>query len=371
MTAGELSPDWCLHPGEILAETLKAKGVRQSELANRTGLSAKHVNQMIKQLIGISPDVAILLERALDMPAQFWIEADARYQSYESRRRAAASLASYLPWADQFDRTTLVHHKIIGRGDIGTAVVEKVLKFFQVATPDAFRISWQQPSVSFRRSHAFSINEPNTALWLRLLERSAGDVEVASYNPRELRAVAGMIPRLTTMSLTDGFIAARAALADAGVALTFVRSVEGTRVCAATWWIDADRPAIGITERQRKPDIFWFNLLHEIGHVVLHPRRSSYLNFDGADHATDTAEAEADDFAGRLLIPGDADHQIAAARSHRDLLLIAARLGVGVPTVAGRHGRLTGQWQLASKLRGKIADKDIEALERVVNDPAA
>lgn len=345
--------------------------MRQSELASRTGLSTKHVNQMVKQLIGISPDVAILLERALGTPAQFWVKADADYQAYESRRRAEAALIQYQPWADQFDRTTLERHHIIDPADTGAPVVEKVLKFFQVATPAAFQISWQQPSVSFRRSHAFSIDEPNTALWLRLLELSAGDVEVAPYNPKALRRVAAAIPRLTTMNVADGFIAARAALADAGVALTFVRSVESTRVCAATWWIDADRPAIGITERHRKPDVFWFNLLHEVGHIVLHPRRSSYLNLDGTNHATDPAETEADDFASQLLFPGDTSSRIAAARSHRDLVLIAAQLGIGVPTIAGRHGKLTDKWQLAGQLRGKITDDDIAALEKAVDNPAA
>jgi len=119
---------------------LRSRGIHQSELASRTGLSAKHVNQMIKQLIGISPDVAILLERALGTPAQFWVKADADYQAYESRRLAEATLTQFQPWADQFDRTILERHHIIEPADTGTTVVEKVLKFFQVATPAAFQI---------------------------------------------------------------------------------------------------------------------------------------------------------------------------------------------------------------------------------------
>jgi HTH-type transcriptional regulator/antitoxin HigA len=83
----EFKPDWCLHPGEVLASVLEDQGVRQSELAERTGLSAKHVNQMIKKAIGISPDVAILLERTLGTPADFWIQAEADFQEQESRRK--------------------------------------------------------------------------------------------------------------------------------------------------------------------------------------------------------------------------------------------------------------------------------------------
>ena len=69
--------------------------------------------------------------------------------------------------------------------------------------------------------------------------------------------------------------------------ITFVREVERTRACAATWWMSADPAAIGITGRRRKPDIFWFNLLHEVEHIVLRPTRSSYLNFDNTQRLTD------------------------------------------------------------------------------------
>jgi HTH-type transcriptional regulator/antitoxin HigA len=353
----------------MLTNILEDRGLRQSELAERTGMSAKHVNQIIKKSIGISPDVAILLERALGVPADFWIQADAKYQEYASRRKAVTALASYRDWAAQFDRQTLQHHGILNPGDSDTTVVDKILKFFQVATPAAFEHTWIRPSVSFRRSQAFTIHEPNTALWLRLVERSAADVQVAPFNPRVLRKVAKALPGLTQMSVPDGFIAARAALAEAGVAVTFVREIRGTRVCAATWWITGDRPAIGITARHRRPDVFWFNLLHEVGHVVLHPRRESYLDLLTTD-PDDPAENEANDFASGLLFPGEASDRIARARSRQELVLIAAELRIGVPSVAGRHCRLTDDWRTFNKLRGSLSDDDIEALETAVAEAA-
>ena len=367
----ELKPDWGIHPGEVLATVLQRRGLRQSELAERTGLSAKHVNQMIKQTIGISADVAILLERALDVPADFWIKTDAAFQAYESRRRAEVALDQYREWAGKFDKGTLRRHGVIDATDRGITLVEKLLKLFQVATPSAFEQTWLHPSVSFRRSQAFTVDEPNTALWLRLVERSANDLPVAPFSPRLLRKVAQSIPAMTTMTVPNGFVAARAALAEAGVALTFIREVPRTRVCAATWWITAERPAIGITERHRRPDIFWFNLVHELGHIVRHPRRISFLNRDDTRDSTDPAEDEANAFAEETLFPGDSSQDIALARSQHDLIIIAARLGVGVPTVAGRYGNLTNNWRVASGLRETISDEDVVALEEIVeNTPA-
>lgn len=55
---GELAPGWSVHPGMILRRVLEDRGLRQSELAERTGLTAKHVNQIMTETIGISADVA-------------------------------------------------------------------------------------------------------------------------------------------------------------------------------------------------------------------------------------------------------------------------------------------------------------------------
>jgi hypothetical protein len=59
---------------------------------------------------------------------------------------------------------------------------------------------------------------------------------VPPLRPGALRKAARTVPVMTNLAVTDGFTAARAALAGAGVVLTFVREVPETRVYGATWW---------------------------------------------------------------------------------------------------------------------------------------
>jgi HTH-type transcriptional regulator / antitoxin HigA len=362
----EVLPDWSIHPGVILRQVLDQRGIRQSELAERAGLTAKHINQIATGNIGISPDVALLRERALGSPdAQFWVRAEADYQAYLSRQKAAAQLHAYAPWARKFDSATLRRHHITSPGDDPATMAEKILRFFGVASPEAFEQTWLRPRVSFRRSQAFTVAEQNTALWLRLVERSAEDVTVPPLRPGTLRKTARTIPAMTNLAITDGFTAARAALAEAGVVLTFVREVPETRVCGATWWLGAEQPVIGLTARGRKPDCFWFNLLHEVGHVLLHPRRTTFLDLDIDKTSVIPAEEQADDFAERTLLSDDARARIARATTREQLLLLAAGLGTGVTIIAGHHGHATGNWHVGGTLRGKITDADIDTLEEI------
>ena len=361
----EFTPDWSLHPGTILRDVLKQRGIRQSELAERTGLTAKHINQIVTGNIGISGDVALLLERTLGIDARIWTRADADYQAYASKQKARAQIGEFSAWADEFDTATLRRYDITGPGDDAAAKVEKILKFFGVASPEAFERTWLRPRVSFRRSQAFTVAEQNTALWLRLVERSSEGVTVSPLRPGALRRTARTIPAMTNLTITDGFTAARAALADAGVVLTFVREVPGTRVCGATWWLSAEQPVIGLTARGRKPDAFWFNLLHEVGHVLLHPRRTTFLDLDIDKTTSDPAEQQADSFAQQTLLPDEARARISHATTREQLLLLAADLGIGPAIVAGHHGYATGQWNIGGKLRGKISDSNIEAMEEI------
>jgi hypothetical protein len=56
---------------------------------------------------------------------------------------------------------------------------------------------------------------------------------------------------------------------------------------------------------------------------------------------------------------------LAGGSSQRqELLLLAARRGVGIAIVAEHHGHATGQWQLGGSLRGNT-DADIDTLETI------
>ena len=372
MTSGEqvpeFAPNWSVHPGELLRRVLERREIRQSELAERTGLTPKHINQIVSENIGISGDVAILLERVLDIDAQFWVRADADYQAYISSLKAREQVSEYAQWAKGFNLATLERYGIVEQGDNTATRAEKILKFFRVASPAAFEQTWLRPRVSFRRSQSFTVHEPNTALWLRLMERSAEGSELRPLRLSVLRKVAREIPGMTSLpSIPDGFTAAKAALADAGVILTFVRQVPGTRVGGATWWLSAERPVVGLTERNRKSDIFWFNLLHEIAHILLHPKRMTFLDLESDKSLGDAAEQEADRFAEQSLLSDGARAEIARATTREQLLILAARLGVSVSIIAGQHGHLTDKWYVGGKLRETLTDDDIDALERISN----
>ena len=61
-------------------------------------------------------------------------------------------------------------------------------------------------------------------------------------------------------------------------------------------------------------------------------------------------EQEANDFAGEILIPAEAERAILAIRTPADAQALAARLGIAPAIVAGRYQHETKQWQFGRSL---------------------
>ena len=80
-----------------------------------------------------------------------------------------------------------------------------------------------------------------------------------------------------------------------------------------------------------------------------------------------TPRKSKDTFAEQALLPDNARAAVARATTREQLLLLAARLGVGVTIVAGHHGHATGHWNIGGSLRGKITDADIGTLEKNIH----
>lgn len=116
---------------------------------------------------------------------------------------------------------------------------------------------------------------------------------------------------------------------------------------------------IALNDRYKKDDRFWFAFIHEAAHVLLHPKRETFVD-DGTDD--DILEDEANSFAESLLIPPDRTSQLAGLATDSDVEGFACEIGIAPGIVVGRlqHDGLWG-WNRGNKLkRGlRIVDSDL------------
>ncbi len=358
----EFRSDSPTSPGEILRADLDARRMTQADLAQRTGLSTKHINQVIQGVASLSPDVALILERTLGTPASVWTMLETRWQDERSRHRARNHLAEYIEWAKRFPIRAMAERGLLVGDEKGVTLVEALLGIFRVADPQAFDRVWRSPINGFRRAQHLAVDEYAAITWLLLAERQTGKISLASYSVTRLRATIPRLRELTKVPIVQAFPGARLLLAECGIALAFVEDIPGARACGATWWSGQYRPVIALTARGGREDSVWFSLFHEIGHLLLHPRRVSFIQFDpAAGDDIDGKEKEANTFASETLIPANRIPELRRA-GKLQLIALAEDLGIGLGVAAGQRGFLTNEWRPVQRLRRRF---DIKELGRI------
>jgi addiction module HigA family antidote len=81
------SRDWSVHPGELVREALEERQMTQKYLAFATGLTTKHVNQIVQGHVPISAKVALSLEEELDIPAHILVRMQADWDLWVEREK--------------------------------------------------------------------------------------------------------------------------------------------------------------------------------------------------------------------------------------------------------------------------------------------
>jgi addiction module HigA family antidote len=75
------TPNWRVHPGEILREEfLKPMGLSVYELAKRLLVPAPRINDIVLERRGVTVDTAVRLSRFFRTTEQFWLNLQGAYE---------------------------------------------------------------------------------------------------------------------------------------------------------------------------------------------------------------------------------------------------------------------------------------------------
>lgn len=151
-------------------------------------------------------------------------------------------------------------------------------------------------------------------------------------------------------------------LARLGVILIYVCSLPGMASDGAVFHLRTGHPVVALSLRFPRLDYFWFTLLHELAHLVLHNNQlKEPIYFDVEAEQTNKVEKA----ANRLAKDSIADRESWQScepkydTSEKAVRIYAAELGVHPALVAGMLRRETGNYTRYNKL---IHEHDVRAI---------
>lgn len=76
----DIPAQMAIHPGSILKEELRERGIKQKELARQMGIQASHLSEIICGKRPVTKSVADKLERVLGIPSIDWMRLQLAYE---------------------------------------------------------------------------------------------------------------------------------------------------------------------------------------------------------------------------------------------------------------------------------------------------
>jgi len=117
--------------------------------------------------------------------------------------------------------------------------------------------------------------------------------------------------------------------------VVIVRAPDGCRASGATQFLTSDKALLLLSFRYLTDDHFWFTFFHESGHLLLHGEKSIFL--EGDDTPFNIEEQEANDFAGKVLIPDELQSSLLNLNPDtKEILRFAIHAGISPGIVVGQ-----------------------------------
>lgn len=288
-------PPIAIPPGETIREVLEEKFITQVELAQRLGMTTKHVNEIIKGKAPLTVETAVKLEDILNLSSSYWLNLEAIYQETKIRLREQenqeeAIVARQVPY-NQMAKLGLVPNtrKISDR-------IAYLRKYFEVPSlqmiPEIY-------SVAFRVAREDKANPFALAAWLQRGIVESREIKTEPYSKELLVKALPFFRQLTTLPCSKFVPLLKERCSQCGIALVFVPHLDGTYAHGATKWLSADKVLILLSLRYKYADVFWFSFFHELAHILNHNKKPIYIN---RKENKDKAEQEADRLAAELLL---------------------------------------------------------------------
>ena len=266
-------PAQSIHAGQVLKAELAARNLTQADLAEIIQRPTKTINQIITGKLGITPDTAMQLAQALGISAETWLNLQSRFQLSMLEADKYQDIPLRAALYQNYPIKEMVRRGWIAAGKTFEELEAAIKKFFNIETIDQtpqFQFSAKQNAAAYQQT----ISTTNLAWLFKVRQLAAEQLTTGKFSTA---AVEKAIDELSALLRSAEEVRhVPRILSACGVRLIFVESLPNSKLDAACFWLDNQKPVIGMTLRYDRIDNFWFTLRHELEHI---------LNGDGKNQA--------------------------------------------------------------------------------------
>jgi HTH-type transcriptional regulator/antitoxin HigA len=351
------------HPGTFITEELDERGWTQVDLAYILGILPQALNPILTGKQSVSPDMAIALGEAFDVPAEFFANLQKLYD-LQKAKRPDPGVRTRAVWLSTFPVREMIKRGWIEDGDPALLDLQMTRFFEKNRVEDIPFIGSGEIMAHAAKKSSYETVTAVQYAWLHRVKKMAEGLEAPTYSEEALRRSLSKIR--AHMIDRDDLVRIPEILRDCGVRFALVEALSGSKIDGVCVWLEG-QPAIGMTTRLDRLDNFCFVLRHEIEHVLRGDGRD--VSFMPVDEFTydieDQSGLPAEEIAANVaatdfLVPKRLLDSFIARKSpfisERDVLAFAARVEINPAVVVGQIQHKTQNYAWLRKYQKSIRE---------------
>lgn len=294
-----------IHPGEVLKRELKARDIRQKEMAEKIGMKAPHFSELINGKRPLSIDVAERISRELGLPAESLMNMQVNYQLTHKASKEALEEQKAQKLLEEYN--LIMDIKLITkRLDIPykkpyRKVLQTIDGMLRLSEPKELE---RQCAGWFRKSEKTGLDERMILTWVTLAKHFAiQQTPTGTFSRDNVPELKRKLSSILHKNENVESLVSQT-LSEYGIRFGIVEKVPGASIDGYSF-IQDGIPAIVVTKRFDRIDNFAFSVLHELGHIDLHltsdgEQKISLVAND--EYSESSEEREANQYAADALI---------------------------------------------------------------------
>jgi HTH-type transcriptional regulator / antitoxin HigA len=245
-------------------------------------------------------------------------------------------------------------------GKLQESAEENMRVFIKECCPGAETIRSCFKKNSGNRTHAKTDMYALNAWCMRVMSLAYKKKLFKTFNPDSFTS--DNLTEIAKLSFFEtGPQLAREYLEKHGIHLIIERHLQKTYLDGAAFLLDDGSPVVGLTLRYDRIDNFWFCLLHELAHIILHLGKNDHQLFVDDmdvripdDKKRKSIEEEADHLAMESVIPNEIWTSSTAKMNPttKNVLALSEHLRIHPACIAGRIRYENNNFKLLSRLVG-------------------
>lgn len=361
------------HPGTFIEEELDARGWAKADLAYILGMDDGQLNKLIKGHTNITPDTAVMLADAFDMPAEFFMNLQKLFD-LQKARKADPGVKTRASWLSVFPVREMIKRGWIENTEPALLDLQMMRFFEKNRIEDIPFVNDDIPVLAHAaKKTEYDKTTPTQYVWLHRVRKLAEQMECPLYSESGLR---NALPKIRAHMIDkDDFVRIPHILHQCGVRLVYVEHLAGSKIDGVCVWLGG-QPVIGMSLRLNRADNFCFVLRHEIEHILQGDGKDETFSPVDEYEGDDALSADKPDFEKRadsaaleFCVPNALLESFIMRKSpfisERDVLSFAARVEINPAVVIGQIQHKTKKFAFLRKYLTGMRDPLIENWKHV------